>query len=216
MDNLHFADLDLSKVPDFNNMTQYSYWSLKNTSLEDHYYIKNIFNEKECSEIIKLGNAFKKDESKTGDGVGFSDIRKSMNSWIPPCELTYWIYERVQSATEAVNKFYEYDLNFMEQLQFTEYSNEYSGYYDKHVDKFQKESFPGNTRKLSFSVQLSNPDSYEGGDLILYNGGKEPLKVQKDKGIINFFPSHVLHEVTPVTKGFRYSLVSWVSGPKFR
>ena len=29
------------------------------------------------------------------------------------------------------------------------------------------------------------------------------------------FPSFFLHEVTPVTKGSRYSIVTWVSGPEW-
>jgi len=31
-----------------------------------------------------------------------------------------------------------------------------------------------------------------------------------------FFPSYTLHEVTPVTKGTRYTLVGWVHGPAFK
>jgi PKHD-type hydroxylase len=34
--------------------------------------------------------------------------------------------------------------------------------------------------------------------------------------MITLFPSWSLHRVTPVTKGTRYSLVAWVSGPRFR
>ena len=30
------------------------------------------------------------------------------------------------------------------------------------------------------------------------------------------FPSYVLHEVTPVTKGERYSLVAWLTGKPFK
>jgi PKHD-type hydroxylase len=33
---------------------------------------------------------------------------------------------------------------------------------------------------------------------------------------MTLFPSFVLHRVTPVTKGTRYSLVAWVSGPPFK
>ena len=30
------------------------------------------------------------------------------------------------------------------------------------------------------------------------------------------FPSYSLYEVTPVTKGERYSLVGWITGPQFK
>ena len=71
------------------------------------------------------------------------------------------------------------------------------------------------TRKLSLSLQLSAPEDYEGGDLELWFGG-EPVKANRERGMITFFPSYVMHRVTPVTKGVRYSLVCWVSGPPFK
>ena len=68
-------------------------------------------------------------------------------------------------------------------------------------------------RKLSFSVQLSHPNDYRGGDLLLNNGAES---ISKNKGSMTLFPSHTLHEVTPVTKGVRYSLVGWVIGDKLK
>ena len=37
-----------------------------------------------------------------------------------------------------------------------------------------------------------------------------------EKGMITFFPSWLIHDVTPVTQGTRYSLVGWVNGPNFK
>jgi PKHD-type hydroxylase len=65
------------------------------------------------------------------------------------------------------------------------------------------------------SVQLSDPSDYEGGDLLLHISA-DPKKAPKNQGQVILFPSHTLHEVTPVTKGIRYSLVAWVTGPKFK
>ena len=64
-------------------------------------------------------------------------------------------------------------------------------------------------------MQLSDPSEYEGGELKLYNG-HEPITIKREKGLIVFFPSYTLHEVTPVTKGERYTLVGWVHGPAFK
>jgi PKHD-type hydroxylase len=64
-------------------------------------------------------------------------------------------------------------------------------------------------------MQLSDPSEYEGGDLLLHTGD-EPIVINKQKGMLVMFPSYTLHEVTPVTKGERYSLVAWVHGPKLR
>ena len=62
------------------------------------------------------------------------------------------------------------------------------------------------------SMSLILNDDYEGGDLILYGAGK----VKQEIGSMVFFPSFLLHEVMPVTKGTRYSLVMWFLGNPWR
>ena len=73
----------------------------------------------------------------------------------------------------------------------------------------------GNVRKLSFSVQLNDPKDYKGGELNLYTSEK-PETMKKEQGTLILFPSFILHEVTPVTKGERNALVSWVTGKQFK
>jgi PKHD-type hydroxylase len=85
------------------------------------------------------------------------------------------------------------------------------GKYGRHID-----SAPGTLiRKLSFTVQLSEPEDYKGGDLCLYLGDKAEV-MKKEQGFVALFPSYVLHEVKPVTSGTRYSLVSWITGKPFK
>jgi PKHD-type hydroxylase len=85
------------------------------------------------------------------------------------------------------------------------------GKYGRHID-----SAPGTLiRKLSFTVQLSEPEDYKGGDLCLYLGDKAEV-MKKEQGFVALFPSYVLHEVKPVTQGTRYSLVSWITGKPFK
>jgi PKHD-type hydroxylase len=80
-----------------------------------------------------------------------------------------------------------------------------------HIDKI----FNSTVRKLSLTIQLSSPEDYEGGELALKFGAKANL-MPKDLGKMVVFPSYVLHEVRPVTKGTRYSLVAWVTGKPFK
>jgi len=40
--------------------------------------------------------------------------------------------------------------------------------------------------------------------------------MSKEQGTLVMFPSYTLHEVMPVTKGERNSLVSWITGPAFK
>ena len=63
------------------------------------------------------------------------------------------------------------------------------------------------------SVQLSDENTYEGGDLILHFGG-EHFTSPRVKGSVIVFDSRLTHEVTPITRGERYSLVKWFHGDK--
>jgi PKHD-type hydroxylase len=64
-------------------------------------------------------------------------------------------------------------------------------------------------------LQLSDPDTYEGGNLLMHIDDPGQ-KIEKKQGKLVLFPSYVLHEVTPVTKGERYSLVAWLTGKPFK
>lgn len=134
-----------------------------------------------------------------------------------------WLFKKIiQCINETNANNYNYLLKFVEDLQFSEYKSKTRGFYSKHTDcsnRFEMRNFV-DIRKLSFSIQLSDKSDYEGGELKFYTEKKSIYTneeityiAEKTKGTIIFFPSHILHEVTPVTEGVRYSLVSWVQGP---
>ena len=81
-------------------------------------------------------------------------------------------------------------------------------FYGEHRDFGKNDSL---TRKLSLTVQLSDENSYEGGDLIFY-GGSIGDKAPRGRGSVIVFDSRVFHEITPITRGVRYSLVKWYHG----
>ena len=62
-------------------------------------------------------------------------------------------------------------------------------------------------------VPLSN--DYEGGDTLFFTSNN-PVKMPKESNIATFFPSYMIHEVTEITRGIRYSLVSWAHGEYFK
>ncbi len=138
--------------------------------------------------------------------------------WIRLNENTNWLFKKIIDAVIHVNsKNFDFQLKFVEDLQFSEYTEERRGFYAKHYDCGQKKSLDNyvDVRKLSFTIQLTDENEYEGGELIFHIDKKEK-KAPKSKGTIIFFESDILHEVTPVTKGVRHSLVSWVKGPNLR
>ena len=68
-------------------------------------------------------------------------------------------------------------------------------------------------RKLSVTVQLSEPKDYEGGEFLFSKDiGTPDQNIMKEQGRIVIFSSFVYHEVKPVTSGKRYSLVGWYEG----
>jgi len=80
----------------------------------------------------------------------------------------------------------------------------------------------GKVRKLSMTINLNEPGEYEGGNLKFdfgpHAGGKrfhECVEI-RPQGSIIVFPSYVYHQVTPVTKGTRYSMVLWSLGQPFK
>ena len=75
-------------------------------------------------------------------------------------------------------------------------------------------------RKLTAIVFLnaeddgSGPDSYEGGQLVFHDlsddteSGADGFPLQAELGLLVAFPAYVPHEVKPITRGRRYSLVA--------
>ena len=80
----------------------------------------------------------------------------------------------------------------------------------------------GKIRKISMTINLTEPDDYKGGDLKFDFGphaGRGRFKTCKEirpRGSVIVFPSFLHHQVTPVTEGTRYSLVLWSLGKPFR
>jgi PKHD-type hydroxylase len=70
-------------------------------------------------------------------------------------------------------------------------------------------------RKLSLTVQLSDPNDYEGGKLqFMIDRHVDDAPAQR--GTVIVFPLFVMHRVTPVERGVRRSIVGWVSGLPYR
>ena len=70
-------------------------------------------------------------------------------------------------------------------------------------------------RKLSFVVQLTPSNEYEGGELQI-DTGNGTFTGSKEQGAIIFFDSRTRHRVTEITNGVRRSLVGWVVGPEWK
>jgi PKHD-type hydroxylase len=189
----------------------------------DYYWFNKGFSNVEIRNVLRLSKLYDFQEALTQDEIEMNNsekkedtIRKSNIKWMPPeADKTEWMYEKLMHmALEANSNYWKFDLShWKDAIQYTEYNGEEEGGYDWHLDVG---AHPLNHRKISITVQLSDPADYEGGDLEIWVGGKEPMKAPKEKGAVVMFPSYLMHRITPVTKGVRKSLVLWVGGNTFR
>jgi len=78
--------------------------------------------------------------------------------------------------------------------------------YGTHVD----DALMGGVRAdVSFTLFLSEPESYEGGELVIDSAaGEEGFKLAA--GSLVTYPATTLHRVAPVTRGERLAAVGWV------
>lgn len=162
--------------------------------------------------------------------------RKSKNCWIPSMHWMggfVWHY-----ITLANNHNFHFDITCIENhsMQYTVY--EKGSFYNWHMDggtEFTIETSTGSqpwdnpkkliddnilknnnlVRKLSFVVQLTPSNEYEGGELQI-DTGNGTFTGSKEQGAIIFFDSRTRHRVTEITNGVRRSLVGWVVGPEWK
>ena len=191
-------------------------WGFQVDPVNPYAYGINYFTKDECEKIVDIASFQKlqqaKINSKTNIQAEILKIRDSEVSWLYPNKDTEWVFRRLTDIVVDLNsQFFKFDIfGAMEGFQFTKYTAP-TGHYGKHIDAV----FNGQVRKLSFTLQLSESDDYEGGDLNLYIRD-EPETMKRSQGSVSIFPSYVLHQVTPVTKGTRYALVSWITGKPFK
>lgn len=178
----------------------------------NYYCFKDGFNEQELEWIDNLKELYPYEEASVVGGDDIKDVRKSKVKWIHIDNQSHWVYDKIKNFIVEANQIWKFDLNcVIDSIQYTEYYDN-GGHYGWHMDIGPH---PINHRKVSVTIQLSDPEDYDGGELELWTGAGIQ-KVEKHKGCAILFPSYMLHRITPVTKGTRRSLVLWVGGANYR
>ena len=192
--------------------------------------------------MIGLNSEDPDDRSRHGLGNLDNKIRQSKNLWLAPEIMPGELEQKLVDGINMANMETGWNLHWdrQERHQYTTY--EYrpdapvtGDFYTWHLDASDRpQSEGGRIRKLSSTVQLSDPEDYEGGDFdyIEYHGIFDRLDIYdtvidigkfkksipfsaKAKGSLIVFPSDTYHQVTPVTRGVRKSLVSWFHGQPY-
>lgn len=149
------------------------------------------------------------------------DKRRTEMALVSP-ETRSLITSRLMAIRPSLEKHFSVELTGCEPPSFLVYKEGY--YYGRHVDanrnpeapiKFQK-------RRVSISIFLNGegeedgPDSYSGGSLTFSGTRREDLETRYagialtgEEGLLIGFNSDWPHEVQPVQRGVRYSIVSW-------
>ena len=205
-----------------------------------YYYFQSALTPRFCDELLKYGKSQQEQLALTGgqtekvnkgkplEEKDILDLKKKRDSnivWLSD----RWIYKEIQPYIHQANRLagWNFDWSFSEACQFTKYGpgQHYGAHCDSWEAPYDNPSNPdthGKIRKLSVTCSLSDPSEYEGGELeFQFRNQDDPTPKKKcveilPRGSICVFPSFVWHEVKPVTKGIRYSLVIWSLGYPFR
>jgi PKHD-type hydroxylase len=184
--------------------------------VEEFAIYHNIFDANECKDII---NYYKNNTEPNISSVGEGNVDKSIRNCTvyqaspeQQQEDLAFIFERIREVVVTANqRHFHFDLTGpIEPMQFLEYNGEDEQHYIAHSDR----DYNTIARKLSLTVLLTDPEEFEGGELRFPYA--RDMKIKPTRGSVLLFPSFTIHEVTPVTKGIRNSLVMWVAGPSFR
>lgn len=177
----------------------------------------------------------KLEESKLMGDCLDTDRRNSKNTWIP---TTHWVSGFVWHYVQKANREnFLFDLSNIdgETIQYTRY--DVGDFYNWHTDASIGISYKPKAndnldhqsvvddfvttscekiRKLSFILQLSDAEDYEGGNVQFLDDNRKTFFAPRKKGSIILFDSRTQHRVLKVTKGVRKSLVGWTVGPRWK
>jgi len=166
------------------------------------------FSAEECERIIAQYQETGVLQSRMPRGDS-SLIRDSDLFWVPRTPDTEWIFERIWDVATLYNSRYGLELSDeMGQLQLTRYAA--GQLYDWHMD------LGGGVmslRKISIVVELA-AGGYDGGGIEVFYGEGSGNRIPLGQGDALIFPSFIMHRALPVHSGTRWTLVSWLIGPK--
>lgn len=163
-----------------------------------------------------------------------TDKRNSNNAWIPS---NHWLGGFMWHYVNKANlENFRYDITAIdgENMQFTQYNegNFYGWHKDVSLSNYHISQATSNqdpnlvndflsfnteyVRKLSFILQLSDSNSYMGGNVQLLDENGDKYFVPRQRGTIVVFDSRTSHRVLKVTQGVRKSIVGWCVGPRWK
>lgn len=172
----------------------------------EYLEIEKFLTPSECTKLLKkLKLELSLQPAQTIGKEGMEkNVRDSSTAFIDNIEM---IDDKLKEILKSNFKLKGFEVTGLGKYQFTEYKK--GQFYDWHTDNGH------NTVKHRYcSVVIQLNENYDEGYLEYYPTSKassgEPNVAKKGKGNLIIFLSSLLHRVTPISKGVRYSLVNWV------
>lgn len=185
-------------------------------------YFKQYFSKETCQRILNDAKDIPVQQALVGTNESThlnTDSRRSKIRFIHSGDFRFrYLFDELwRMAISANNDFFNIHISRLNFVQLAEYDETYQGEYKEHHDVFWLNDDPFYHRKLTCVIQLSDPNSYEGGNLEITEASTYPdANDIRQQGSAIFFPSMLRHKASPVTKGTRYSIAAWFEGPKWR
>lgn len=178
-------------------------------------FVPDALSAPDCDRLIALAQSAPLRDAGLVQGTTAHQIRRADIAWLDDLPQAGWVMDLMIARTARVNRdSFGFDLSdFGESAQIARYGAERAGHFDWHSDIGAGPLAA--RRKLTIVVQLSEPADYAGGTLEV-RPDSNVATAPRQRGLATVFPSFVLHRVTPVTEGTRWSLTLWAHGPAFR
>src|SRR3990167_1759838 len=157
---------------------------------------------------------------KTDERLLDENVRRTVTKEVSD-ETRALLSEKLSGVKGELEAYFGVELSHPQEPQFLFYRK--GDFFQVHVDRGTNPKNPETVkeRKVSAVVFLNDEtdepgdDTYTGGSLIIYGILKDPrfesrgFKLPGAAGTLLAFRSDLFHEVTPVTRGSRYTVVSW-------
>ncbi len=180
---------------------------------ENYWFWDKCIEEKS---IIKFNKYIEKNFDHYEKNIHFDPSKKhAVTKVINYGKLKNFLDPFIQACQKTANENFGYILNKLYDLDgclLNIYNSSHIGHYDWHVDEAL---FDHIDIKLTLLINISTKN-YTGGKLYINKGKETHLKELDKPGSALMFKSHILHKVTPVTKGERRTLTIFLKGPAFK
>jgi len=168
---------------------------------------KKVFEPEACADISGDLEELATEPAGIMAGNGFGLARKCELSWVNRSPELEYIHKPIETAFTEAAEFFGFTIDRIEKLQYTVYHP--FNWYLMHTDCGHNE--PNVLRrKLTMSINLTEPSDYIGGRLkVKTQDGEQPTK---QTGQAAIFPSFLWHRANPVLLGTRKAIVAWALG----